>query len=259
MQKVFVAGSYVGHDAIPHFSLPADTPLGQTVPSAPSNYSSKEDVYSRPAPVLPDPKCFAQNMTSAGASTCVPLPLGTTELERNATDRASITCGKNTTIPRYKLGSCKDAQAALDAHNIARAQWGAAPLLWSRTLANYAQTVSNTCQFAHSSGQYGENLAIGGGLTCKRSVDLWMAEAKDWPPGGTPGFSSATGHFSAILWKSTTQVGCAIKSCGARNFVTCSYNPPGNVIGSFGTQVGYKEETPECVAPTTPPQGWISG
>jgi hypothetical protein len=85
-------------------------------------------------------------------------------------------------------------------------------------------------------------------LSCQAAVDLWMSEQNQWPPGGTPGFSSATGHFSAIVWKSTTQVGCATVSCSGRNFVTCSYNPPGNVIGQFNTQVGYLGQTPECVA-----------
>ena len=45
----------------------------------------------------------------------------------------------STTIPPEKIGSCPDAQEALDAHNAARKEWGASPLLWSRTLANYAQ------------------------------------------------------------------------------------------------------------------------
>lgn len=32
------------------------------------------------------------------------------------------------------------------------------PLLWSKTLADYAQGVSLTCVFQHSNGNYGENL-----------------------------------------------------------------------------------------------------
>ena len=197
--------------------------------------TESKDAFATPAPVLPPAKCFASNMAAADAASCVPLPPGMVDSRGNATDRASITCGKDTTIPAEKLGSCPDAQAALNAHNAARAQWGAAPLLWAKTLASYAQTVSDTCQFAHSSGPYGENLAIGSGITCKKAVELWLAEAQYWPPGGS--FSEATGHFSAIMWKSTTQVGCATKNCNGRNFVTCSYNPPGNVIGQFAAQV----------------------
>jgi len=203
---------------------------------------------------LPPAKCFTEETTtrSADSASCLTLPPGSTG-PGVPESRASITCGKSTIIPSDKLGSCPDAQATLDAHNAARARYGAAPLLWSKTLTDFAQTVSNTCRFAHSNGPYGENLAIGSGLSCKAALDLWVAEESKWPPGGTPGFSSATGHFSAVVWKSTTQVGCATRSCSGRNFVTCSYNPAGNVLGQFNTQVGRLGDTPECTATTGTP------
>lgn len=137
---------------------------------------------------------------------CVPLPtvysLGSQELSAFAWP----TCGVSTIIPPSKLQAttCGDAQATLDAHNAARSRYGAPPLLWSQTLAEYAQTVSNTCNFQHSNGPWGENLAIGPGLSCKGAVDLWIAEERSWRPGG--GFSSSTGHFTAAVWKSTLQV-----------------------------------------------------
>jgi hypothetical protein len=28
-----------------------------------------------------------------------------------------------------------------------------------------------------------------------------------------PGFSSATGHFTQVVWKATTEVGCGVVSC----------------------------------------------
>lgn len=30
-----------------------------------------------------------------------------------------------------------------------------------------------------------------------------------------PGFSEATGHFTQVVWKATTQLGCAVKVCGS--------------------------------------------
>ena len=175
--------------------------------------------------ILPEPKCFKQHHVDP-SDVCLKLPPPIKE-DGTPASRVGVTCGLSTLIPADKQGSCADAQSVLDAHNAARARWGAPPLLWSKTLSAYAQSVSNTCQFAHSNGPYGENLAIGSGLSCKGSFDLWMDEARLWPPGGTPGFSSSTGHFSAIVWKSTTQVGCGIRSCGGGNLITCSYNPPG--------------------------------
>ncbi len=50
----------------------------------------------------------------------------------------------------------------------------------------------------------------------------------------SPGFSHETGHFTQLVWKSTTSVGCA--QCGGRGaqwyetYVVCNYKPPGNVV-----------------------------
>ncbi|EDO14674.1 hypothetical protein Kpol_282p1, partial [Vanderwaltozyma polyspora DSM 70294] len=54
-----------------------------------------------------------------------------------------------------------------------------------------------------------------------------------------PGFSVATGHFTQLIWKDTTQVGCGIKYCGDYygDYIICSYNPPGNYQGEFASEV----------------------
>ena len=68
-------------------------------------------------------------------------------------------------------------QEWLDQHNKARAQHGADPLTWSSELAAYAETYASDCQWPHSGGPYGENLAAGtNSLTATNSVDMWMDE-----------------------------------------------------------------------------------
>lgn len=73
------------------------------------------------------------------------------------------------------------AQMYLAAHNRVRSAYGAAPLTWSNTLANAAQTWANRCQTVHSGGSvgpYGENLAWGTpGFNQTDAVNFWAAEA----------------------------------------------------------------------------------
>ena len=70
------------------------------------------------------------------------------------------------------------SQQWLDLHNQARAQHGAAPLIWNNDLAAYAQNYGSKCVFQHSGGKYGENLAAKtGSLTPSESVKMWMDEA----------------------------------------------------------------------------------
>ena len=39
------------------------------------------------------------------------------------------------------------------------------------------------------------------------------------------------GHYTAMVWGDTREVGCGTASGGGVNFVVCRYNPPGNFVG----------------------------
>jgi uncharacterized protein YkwD len=140
------------------------------------------------------------------------------------------------------------ADRALALHNQYRADYGAAPLHWDATLAAEAQKWAEGCEFTHSraDGRYGENLYAGGGenVTVDQAMQAWMAEAQQYDY-GNPVFSTATGHFTQVVWKSTTKVGVAVADCpsGAifdmpSRFVVARYAPPGNVEGRFEQNVG---------------------
>jgi len=131
----------------------------------------------------------------------------------------------------------------LNAHNTARAQHGAANLIWDVTLANYAAQWATPCVFKHSGGPYGENLAAGTGtFTAQDSVNAWMSEASSYDPN-----NPVPSHFTQVVWKSSTSLGCAIVTCapgtifdasyGSSQFTVCEYSPPGNVIGEFPQNV----------------------
>ncbi len=139
-----------------------------------------------------------------------------------------------------------DTQALVDAHNAARARHCAAPLTWSPQLAAAAAKWANNlrdrnCAFEHSpNNNYGENLAGGttGYLDGNGVVAMWYAEGAqyDFKSGA---FSMQTGHFTQVVWRGTTQLGCARSTCGAQNqdIWVCEYDPAGNWEGQFRENV----------------------
>jgi uncharacterized protein YkwD len=136
-----------------------------------------------------------------------------------------------------------EAQQLVDAHNKVRALHCAAPLSWSPKLAQVAQAWANTlrdkgCAFGHSGGQYGENLAAGttGAMGPEAVVQMWYEEVKDYkfPDGG---FSMQTGHFTQVVWRGTTQVGCGHSQCKGNDIWVCNYDPAGNWDGQYRENV----------------------
>ncbi|KAK6453978.1 uncharacterized protein RJT20DRAFT_111960 [Scheffersomyces xylosifermentans] len=142
------------------------------------------------------------------------------------------------------------ANEIVNAHNQRRGLHGVGPLQWSNTLAKYAadyaaRTFScDNVKLVHSGGPYGENLAAGyvGGTD---PVTTWYKEIKDYNF-NNPGFSSATSHFTQVVWKSTTKLGCARVKCSNawRQYTICEYSDQrGNISGTDpATGKSYFEE-----------------
>jgi len=128
----------------------------------------------------------------------------------------------------------------LNAHNEVRKQHGAVPLTWSTSLAEKAEQWANQCQFKHSNGmlsteRYGENISAGTGeFTIRKAVGTFVADEDQYDP-KHPSYL----HFTQVVWKATTQLGCAIAKCdgifdkslGEASMYVCLYDPVGNVIG----------------------------
>jgi pathogenesis-related protein 1 len=121
------------------------------------------------------------------------------------------------------------------------------PLTWSPEAAKVAQAWANQCKFEHNRnrGKYGENLAAAappGSKTNPGAVMDWASEAADYSYSSNkcaPG--KVCGHYTQLVWRDTTQVGCATVICtknspfGAQfpkwQLWVCDYTPPGNFVG----------------------------
>ena len=108
--------------------------------------------------------------------------------------------------------------------------------MWNDTIADYAKDHVKPCKFAHTHGPYGENLAQGY-PDITSSIDGWGNERKDYSFDEGK-FDAKTGHFTAMVWKTSTDMGCGAKECGDGGWLLfCEYWPMGNIIGSFKEQV----------------------
>lgn len=122
-------------------------------------------------------------------------------------------------------------------HNKVRALHHVGDVTWSSELADYASNYlsSDNCVFKHSGGEYGENIALGYS-SIDEAQDAWYNEEDQYDYAAGQ-FSEATGHFTQMVWKGTTEVGCATADCSGGTFLVCEYSPRGNIIGEFTENV----------------------
>ncbi|XP_022762146.1 putative receptor-like protein kinase At5g39000 [Durio zibethinus] len=130
----------------------------------------------------------------------------------------------------------------LNVHNAARAAVGVRPMTWDNVVAayalNYSDQRSGDCNLVPSGGPYGENLAgSSGNLSGSEAVGMWINEKVyyDWKSNAcAPG--QICGHYTQVIWANSIRLGCAKVRCyNGGTFVSCNYDPPGNIIGKRPT------------------------
>ncbi|KAF9015338.1 CAP domain-containing protein [Cyathus striatus] len=195
-----------------------------------SSKSAKATTHTTVSSVTAEPTTEASPTTT---SIRVASTSSTTARAAETSSSASASTGSTT--------SSSDIDAYLAGHNTVRANHGASALTWSDELASKAQQWANGCVFEHSGGSlgdFGEDLAAGGGdFSITSAVKLWTDEASEYDPS-----NPVPSHFTQVVWKATTQVGCAVQSCdgildGTAKYYVCEYFPAGNVIGEFAENV----------------------
>lgn len=148
--------------------------------------------------------------------------------------------------------------------NMYRAKHQSPAIIWDPTISKFSQQwtyyMAYHNLFQHSgTASYGENITYLQGYgkdivtLIKKSIDSWYNEVSLYDY-NNPGFSKGTGHFTCLVWKSSTSFGFGITLNDSKNEAYISMNtfPPGNYSGQFIQNVlpPLKQEVPTL--PTVP-------
>ena len=154
-------------------------------------------------------------------------------------------------ITSSKIDTNKLNQVLLSQHNKYRKNHGVSQLTLDNELIKLAQDYSAVLAYSDSnapSGNKNKNKEIVGEniYTCtsilkekcytensSKPVDDWYSEIEKYNF-TDPGFTLDTAHFTQIIWKETTKIGCgaSVESDGVTYKVVCNYYKAGNIVNS---------------------------
>lgn len=127
-----------------------------------------------------------------------------------------------------------EAQLWLNEHNRVRNSLGLSSVTWNESLAQDARNYANVCKFEHSPQSsrmvgntvLGENLAYGSPFSYyddEKMFALWEEERKFYSHPMNP--NSEQGHYTQIINKNVTEIGCGCSNCSGNKICVCRYNP----------------------------------
>jgi hypothetical protein len=140
------------------------------------------------------------------------------------------------------------ARALLEEHNRARDDAGVPRLAWSGKLAReaqaWAEVLAREGRMRHASqqerGNAGENLWMGsvGYYGPERMIGAFVDEKRHYRHAAFPNVSRTgkwqdVGHYTQVVWRTTSEVGCAVARGAKDDFLVCRYWPAGDWVGQI--------------------------
>lgn len=207
---------------------------------------------------LHDGQCFAYSTKGAcekaGGAMCVPPSSCTSNCETCMSDKKCQNCKAGFVS---LAGTCIKMGATtpdrwLNAHNVFRCMHGAPPVEWNALgQVKVYQYVNSLTRMTHSDSYKleppaGENLAQGND-NLEAAVASWYSEISLCASDSCTG--AQTGHYTAVVWKSTTKIACA-QNTNAQKIYMCRYDSSApNYAGEYIANVKKATKTfDECAA-----------
>ncbi|QIX00450.1 hypothetical protein AMS68_005967 [Peltaster fructicola] len=205
---------------------------------APSPQPATSSTSSQEAPVV----------TSVAAATVnTPTYTRLQDPADYASDPAAPAYGVPTTGSQALQGSNFQTGMVMT-HNAWRAKWNASSLTWDDNQASQAQALAQSCPTATPDNPDSvhnracQNIAWGSSIDTAFPIHQWGAEADQYQkneetlnlPSGpiTQYRMGGAGHFTQLVWKGATVVGCGTHNCGDDEnqwwITVCNYDT-GNV------------------------------
>jgi uncharacterized protein YkwD len=158
-------------------------------------------------------------------------------------------CGSGNTEPSSGLGDSSGDyyEYGLHLHNWYRKRHGSPKMALvdrlNKAADAYAYKLACQRQLVHTSGlDYNENLYMSSDTNASKkehvrmACKMWYDEIKLYNF-NNPGFSMQTGHFTAMVWKNTNQLGIGVGVANGWVVVVACYKPHANFQGQFGANV----------------------
>jgi pathogenesis-related protein 1 len=162
-----------------------------------------------------------------------------------------LSCGSGAGDEAPQRGEPVELAGIIAAHNVVRAGVGVGPVAWNDALAVTAATWAAQCVdlaapiglVDHNPGRstghpwyVGENIyASTGTASGTTAVTRWSAEVADYDyASNTCAAGKVCGHYTQVVWRASTQVGCARRDCPGLRYpstIVCNYGPGGNSGG----------------------------
>ncbi|KAL4934650.1 CAP domain-containing protein [Aspergillus undulatus] len=228
-------------------TVPTQVKVQDTAPEPETTSTStvEPEPTSTVAPEPVEPTTYTSAWTSAWTSSW--------------TEPAVTQTSTSTAEPSATQAPANDYQSkVLFSHNVHRANHSSPDVAWSSDLQASAQVLASRCVYEHDTsingGGYGQNIGYGtsadevGVMISNLMYNDEMGYYENLYGEATPDMTlfEKWGHFSQIVWKGTTEVGCATVSCPSLGnvdsatavpFTVCNYSPAGNYDGEYADNV----------------------